>query len=157
MNDFNTGGATNLSRWVLLVIAAVALAGCGGEGTKENAPATAGASASTPTSATAQTSEPDESTSESAPLPTPGVGNATISWSAPTQNTDGSALTNLAGYRIYFGTNSTSLSQSVQVGIGTQTYVVENLARGTWYFSVKAYTSTGVESDNSNLASKTIA
>ena len=36
------------------------------------------------------------------------------------------------------------------------TYVVENLSAGTWYFAVKAYTTAGVESDNSNIASKTI-
>ena len=32
------------------------------------------------------------------------LGSATLSWTAPTQNTDGSPPTNLAGYRIYWGT-----------------------------------------------------
>jgi hypothetical protein len=34
--------------------------------------------------------------------------------------------------------------------------VIENLTVGTWYFAVKAYTSTNVESDLSNIAQKTV-
>ena len=33
---------------------------------------------------------------------------------------------------------------------------IENLAAGTWYFAVKAYTTANVESDLSNLAQKTV-
>lgn len=85
------------------------------------------------------------------------LGSATVSWMPPTQNTDGSALTNLAGYRIVYGTSSSKLDQTVQISNpGVSTYVVENLSPGTWYFAVKAYASNGVESDLSNLASKTI-
>lgn len=85
------------------------------------------------------------------------TGSATLSWTPPTQNTDGSALTNLAGYRIHYGTNSSSLSQTVKISNpGVASYVVENLSPATWYFAVKAYNSSGVESSLSNLASKTI-
>lgn len=85
------------------------------------------------------------------------LGSATLSWTAPTQNTDGSSLTDLAGYRIYYGTSSTSLTQTVQVGnAGVTTYVIENLSPATYYFAVKAYSSTGAESGNSNVASKTV-
>ena len=35
-------------------------------------------------------------------------------------------------------------------------YVVSNLASGTWYFGIAAYTTTGVESAMSNVGSKTI-
>ena len=42
-------------------------------------------------------------------------GTATISWIPPTQNTDGSALTDLAGYRIYYGTSPSSLNQNVEL------------------------------------------
>ena len=84
-------------------------------------------------------------------------GSATLSWVAPTQNTDGSALTNLAGYHIYYGTSASNLNQSVQVANpGLTTYVLGNLAAGTWYFSVNDYTTTGVESAISNIASKLI-
>src|SRR5690606_12685719 len=36
-------------------------------------------------------------------------GSAALSWSKPTENTDGSALTDLAGYRVYHGRNAASL------------------------------------------------
>jgi hypothetical protein len=86
-----------------------------------------------------------------------GVGNATVSWTPPTQNTDGTPLTNLAGYRVVYGTNAANLTQVVQVpNAGTTVQVVENLTSGTYYFAVKAYSSTGAESDLSNIASKTI-
>ena len=84
-------------------------------------------------------------------------GSATVSWSAPTQNTDGSALTNLAGFNIYYGTSATSLNQSVQIANpGLNAYALGNLAPGTWYFAVNAYTTAGAESAISSIASKTI-
>jgi hypothetical protein len=90
-------------------------------------------------------------------LPT-GPGSATLSWEAPTTTTQGSALTNLAGYRIYYGIYSNDLSQTVQVnGVGLQTYLIDNLGQGTWYFAIKAVTSSGVESSLSNVVSKTIS
>jgi hypothetical protein len=84
-------------------------------------------------------------------------GGVTLSWTAPTQNTDGSALTDLAGYRIYYGTNSAALTQMVQVSnVGMASYVIENLSPSTYYFTVRAYTSGGAESSNSNLVSKIV-
>jgi hypothetical protein len=86
-----------------------------------------------------------------------GAGSATLSWTPPTQNTDGSALTNLAGYNIYYGTSASSLTQIVQVNsAGIATYVIDNLAAATWYFAIKAYTTTNVESSLSGIVSKTI-
>ena len=85
------------------------------------------------------------------------TGSATVSWDAPTQNTDGSPLTNLAGFEIDYGTSSSDLAQSVQIANpGLSMYVLSDLASGTWYFAVKAYTTTGTESAASNLASKLI-
>jgi hypothetical protein len=85
------------------------------------------------------------------------IGGATLSWSAPSQNTDGSALTNLAGYRIYYGTSATALTQMVQVnGVGVSSYVIENLAPSTYFFAVRAYTSAGAESSNSNTVTKIV-
>jgi hypothetical protein len=84
-------------------------------------------------------------------------GSATLSWTPPTRNTNGTALTNLAGYRIYYGTNSSALNRTVQIAnAGVATYVIDNLTPGTWYFSVRAYNTAGVESTASNMASKTI-
>lgn len=85
------------------------------------------------------------------------TGSATLSWTPPTRNTDGSTLSNLAGYRIMYGNSPGSLNKTVQVANpGTSRYVVENLAAGTWYFSVRAYSTTGAESTTSNTASKSI-
>lgn len=86
-----------------------------------------------------------------------GNGSATLSWTPPTRNTDGSTLTNLAGYRINYGTSASSLSKTITVAnAGVANYVVENLSAGTWYFSIKAYTSTGTESGSSPVVSKSI-
>src|SRR4029453_5899928 len=43
-----------------------------------------------------------------------GNGSATLSWTPPTRNTDGTTLTNLPGYRIYYGTSSGSLTRTGQ-------------------------------------------
>lgn len=84
-------------------------------------------------------------------------GAATLSWTPPTRNTDGSTLTNLSGYRIYYGTSSNALNQTVQINnAGLSTYMVENLSPSTYYFAVKALTSGGGESALSNVASKTV-
>ncbi len=85
------------------------------------------------------------------------TGSATLSWSAPTLRTDGTPLTNLAGYRIHYGTTQGQYAYRVTINNpGLNTYVVENLAAGTWYFTTTAFDSTGAESDYSNVASKTI-
>jgi len=85
------------------------------------------------------------------------TGSATISWLPPTQRTDGSALTNLAGYRIRFGTSATAMNQVITLnGSGLTSYMVEGLTPGKWYFGLSAFDSSGVESNTSNVGSKTI-
>jgi len=85
------------------------------------------------------------------------TGSATLSWTPPTQNTDGSTLTNLSGYRIYYGTSSGALNQTIQVsGGGMSRYVIDTLSPATYYFAVKAVTSGGAESALSNIASKAV-
>ena len=80
-----------------------------------------------------------------------------VTWTAPTANTNGSALTDLAGYTIYYGTSATALNQSVSVpNAGATDHVVQGLTGGTWYFAVKAYTSAGLESSYSTVVSRTI-
>jgi len=87
----------------------------------------------------------------------PTSGNAALSWVPPTSNVDGTPITNLAGYRIAYGQYASSLTQSVDIpSPGITSAVIENLAAGTWYFAVKAYTTANVESDLSNLAQKTV-
>jgi len=82
----------------------------------------------------------------------------TLSWLAPTQNTDGSTITNLSGYRIYYGTDPNALAQTITLNSPSLlTYVVGNLAGGTWYFAIKAVNSNGVESNLSAVASTVIS
>ena len=84
-------------------------------------------------------------------------GRATLSWTAPTENTDGSTLANLAGYRIRYGTSAGALTQTIVIdNASVTTYVVENLSPATWYFAVTAVNSQGAESSNSNVANKQI-
>ena len=86
-----------------------------------------------------------------------GVGTATVRWVAPTSNVDGSPLTNLAGFRIRYGRNLSSLDQSVTIsGASTTSYRITGLTTGTWYFTLSAFTNVGVESKPSPAASKTI-
>jgi len=82
-----------------------------------------------------------------AAVPTTTTGSATLGWTAPTTNTDGSALTDLAGYIISYGTSATALDESVTVTDPSATsYTLQDLAAGTWYFAVTAYASDGTQS-----------
>ena len=85
------------------------------------------------------------------------TGSATLSWNPPTQNTDGSAVNNLAGYRVYWGMSQGSYPNSVTVSNpGLSSYVIDQLTPARWYFVVTAYTSNGSESNASNVASKQV-
>lgn len=90
---------------------------------------------------------------------TEGSGTAKATWTAPTQNTDGSALTNLAGFKLFYATSLAALPNASPVLINnklTTTYDVTGLGAGTWYFGLKAFSSTGVDSVMSNTASKVV-
>jgi hypothetical protein len=84
-------------------------------------------------------------------------GTATLKWSPVTRRTDGAQLTDLAGYRIYYGTSPGALNRIVVLADPNATsYVVRHLSRGTWYFTVAAYTKGGAEGVRSGVGSKTI-
>jgi hypothetical protein len=83
------------------------------------------------------------------------LGVATLSWTPPTQNIDGSPLTDLAGYRIVYGTSATALNQSIQIANPTaQTYTIKGLSPLAYYFAVKSYNSAGAESVLTPVLSK---
>jgi hypothetical protein len=87
----------------------------------------------------------------------PSTGSATVNWVPPTQNTNGTPLTDLAGIIIYYGTSTASLNQQVTMASATQSsYTISNLASGTWYFGGVAYTTAGTQSSMSQLVSTTI-
>jgi hypothetical protein len=88
------------------------------------------------------------------------AGSAALSWEKPTTNDDGSPMTNLAGYQIYYSQRTpvtTDNSQSASVLNPNKTsYVVADLTPGTYYFTVTAVNLQGGESRMSNEAVKTI-
>jgi len=85
------------------------------------------------------------------------AGSATLSWTPPTQNSDGSPLNNLASYRVYYGTSSGTYPNSLTVNNpGLATLVVEQLTPATWYFVMTAVNASGAESAQSNMGMKTV-
>ncbi len=86
--------------------------------------------------------------SQCVPSETP-VTVASLSWDAPTTNSDGSALTNLSGYRVYYGSSSGKYTSVIDVGKVTS-YVISNLSTGTYFFVVTAYDTADYESGYSN-------
>ncbi len=72
---------------------------------------------------------------------------ATLYWRAPTSHVDGSPLTDLAGYYLYYGDSPSALTHVLQLpDPGITGYVVRNLTRGVHYFSVSAYSESGAQS-----------
>lgn len=82
---------------------------------------------------------------------------ATISFVPPTQNTDNTALTNLAGYRLLYGTTPTSFNLSKSYTDPTATSVqIQPASAGTYTGVLRAINAVGVESDNSNTTTFTV-
>lgn len=82
---------------------------------------------------------------------------ALLNWTPPTENTDGTPLTDLAGFRIYYGDSPDDLMQNMTAidNPAIVEHLVEQLTDGqTWYFTVTAFNAGGLESDYSNIASK---
>ena len=81
----------------------------------------------------------------------PGI---TVQWNMPTNNVDGTPLTDLAGAKIYYGTESRVYTEVVDAG-NTNTLTVTGLVEGvTYYFTATAYNTAGLESDFCNEASR---
>jgi hypothetical protein len=140
-----------------LLIAALLLTGCGDDVdvSPASAPSTA-TSAAAPATSASTTPAPPASTAPAAPA-SPKTGSATLSWTAPTENTNGTPATDLAGYHIYYGTTEGAWTSTITVLEATETsYVVSGLAPGTYYFAVVAFNTAGDDSPQSNVASKTI-
>jgi hypothetical protein len=86
-----------------------------------------------------------------------GRGTASLSWSAPDRNTDGSPLTQIAGYYVYYGPSASSMTQTIRLTDPAATsYVLTGLGPGTYYFSIAAYTKTGAEGQRTAPVATTI-
>ncbi len=119
---------------------------------------TPGSTASGSTTATSSTStRTATSGSSSSSSTTASTDTVTINWTPPTENTNDTPLTNLAGYNIHYGTSSGNLTNKISVSNpGIATYVVSNLAPGKYYFAVAAVNSSGTESALSAQVSATV-
>ena len=85
------------------------------------------------------------------------LGSMTLSWMPPTENTDGTSLTNLAGYNLYFGVSQGNYTSQIRIdNPSISTYVIENLLPDTYYVVATSYNTLGVESTYSNAAVKTV-
>ena len=85
------------------------------------------------------------------------LGSMTLSWTAPTENTDGTPLMNLAGYKLYYGLSQGNYPNQVRVdNPSISTYLVENLLPNTYYIVATSFNSLGVESAYSNVAVKAV-
>lgn len=160
-----------LTQAAAIAAACVLLAGCPGVTTQSNSPvaaptSTAPAATATSTSPTSSTTTSTPSTSSTTSTPPTGstttsappvTGSATLSWTAPAVNTDGSILNDLAGYYVEYGNSASALTQTVDItGAANTNTTINNLSAGTYYFAVVAYSSLGTESAPSPTVSKTI-
>lgn len=85
------------------------------------------------------------------------VDSAKLTWTAPSTNTDGSAYTNAKGFTIHYGTSPSALSSDIALFVpSADTYTIEDLAPGTWYFCVRAVNTDDVSSDCSAVVSKSM-
>lgn len=92
-------------------------------------------------------------------VPTPGaIGSASLQWIAPTENEDGSPLTDLAGFTVYVGTASGLYTHEHRIeNPSISVYLVEQLDSGSeYFFVVTAFNAADHESDFSNEVSKSI-
>jgi hypothetical protein len=96
-------------------------------------------------------------------------------WDVPTTNTDGTPLTDLAGYELFMGTSSHKYSRTINIPIGDGllsckdvgdnkdgskkitkcSYTVMGLQQGDYYFVISAYNTSGKKSVYSNEVKKT--
>ena len=99
------------------------------------------------------------SATSSASSTDPTVKSITLSWSPPTENSDGTALTNLAGYTLHYGTTPEDYTGSIEITNPTATsYVVSdnNFPAGTYYFAISAYNAQQVSSSMSGEVTVTL-
>lgn len=86
------------------------------------------------------------------------LGSVALSWNPPESRTDGTPLTNLAGFKIYYGRMSEVYDHEIDIDNPTiSTYLIEGLNPGDWYFVLAAYDGNGLESEPSNEALREIS
>jgi len=86
------------------------------------------------------------------------LGSTTLSWNPPTLNSDGSMLSDLTAYKLYYGVAQGDYPNEIYIpDSGISSYVVDNLIPNTYYFVATAIKQSGAESEYSNVAVKTVS
>ena len=138
-------------RSVLAAVLVAVLSGCVGDDEDKSANQSPAGGSAPPPATPAPTPAP-------APPPSAQARAATLEWTAPTTQTNGVQLADLAGYRIHYGKSAQTLDQTIEIrNASISTYVVEGLAPGTYYFAVTAFNSRNLESERSNAGMKVIS
>ena len=78
------------------------------------------------------------------------LGTISISWVQPSENVDGSPLVDLAGYRIYYGTESRNYENSIDVSDPAATSHAFSAVSGDYFVTMTAFDRDGNESTFSN-------
>jgi len=133
-------GSSRIAQLALAALMSATLAACGHSGSSASSAATA----NNPFDSSASTAAATSPTSAS-----PSSKSITLSWSRPTQNSDGTSLTDLAGYTLHYGTSSEDYTGSIQITSATETsYVVSDSSfpPGKYYFAISAYNAQQVSS-----------
>jgi Fibronectin type III domain len=163
--------------WVTMLSSlGVALAGCAGNDSGSSGSATtssastssttpptvsdsaaSASSGSTTAGSTAATGSTGSTTTTTPPAGSQSSTSVTLGWMPPTQNSNGTPITDLAGYKIHYGTASQDYTQVVAVNNPSLSrYVVDSLPSGTYFFAITAYNSQGIESALSGEVSTTL-
>lgn len=100
-----------------------------------------------------------------------------LTWAVPSTNTNGSTLTDLAGYELSIGDSPGIYTRKIIIPVGDKLlsckdagddkensikqskcgYTVTGLKEGSYYFVISAYNASGDKSVNSNEVKKTAA
>jgi len=150
------------------------LTACGGgfsdgSGTASAASLIADAGGTTTLQPTPTPAPSDPGISAAAPTPTPAspgsgtstpsatLGSISLTWAAPSTNADGSPVSDLAGYRVYYGTAQGLYTDNVTINNpATLSTTISNLPASTYYVVVRAFNRVNAESQASVEVSKTI-
>lgn len=141
-------GSARLAQVALAALIFTGLAACNDSGSPASGSAASATAATSAANITGSTAVAD-----------PSVKSITLSWSPPTRNSDGSSLSNLAGYTLHYGTSSEDYTGSIQITSPTATsYVVSdsNFPPGKYYFAISAYNAQQVSSSLSGEISVTV-
>ena len=140
-------GSPRIAQLALAALLCTGLCACG----PDDSSGAAAVSANGPTggSLTAVSTGGSGSANGAPSLSNPSDKSITLSWSRPRRNSDGSSLTDLAGYTLHYGTSSQDYTGSIEITSPMQTsYVINDstFPPGKYYFAVSAYTTQQVSS-----------